>query len=247
MYLAALLIFAAAAWSQTNNSSVDSYAYDLCNTSISNANASGIVTFNPRWPIGTADPSWAITITGGNGKELKRQFWYDTAGENYADDLALKTDVCAFAEFYLPLNAHRLGQHDPGNCSSVFTKRCIEGVTSMASISASKWTRYSSPPPYENLTAGVLPTICDYIANDLKKTVKDKCGPQLLPDGLRDTNFASTRGECFLSAQADLDVHPITCCRSSDGLQLLFSLLQQLQSVCWRQNLSPSGLQLPDF
>lgn len=156
----------------------------LCNSSISNANASGFITYNPDDYYVDRAPkhSWAVTITGGDGEKIRRQFWYDTAGENYADDLALGMDVCAFPNFEMPLNAHRLGKHDPGNCSTVFTQHCIDSVRSAASESALKWVKYSSPPPYENLTAGVLPSICRYISSDIHETVKKECGPQVRPD-----------------------------------------------------------------
>jgi hypothetical protein len=156
MRLASLLVFATAATSQTNTSSADASSATqinrLCNSSISDANASGIIIHDPAtdWQTGgrsgTPEHSWAVTITGGNGQKIERQFWYDTAGVNYADDVGMDQDVCAFPNFYLPLNAHRLGQYDPGNCSTVFTPRCIDSVTSAASESALKWTTYSSPP-----------------------------------------------------------------------------------------------------
>lgn len=190
MRLAILLGLAVTALSQTSNSSSESSSANitnaLCNSSIADANASSILTYDPRNNRGTGDApdhSWAITVTGGNGQELERQYWYDTAGLDYADDVAINTDVCAFPNWKLPLNANRLGQNDSGNCSTLFTQHCIDSLTSMASQSALKWTTYSSPPPYENLTAGVLPSICKYIMNDLEETIKNECGPQLIPHG----------------------------------------------------------------
>ena len=151
---AAVVAMAQSFDSNTNSSSDDTAStYFLCNGSISEANASGIVTHswqdikNTGYWSGAPDHSWAITVTGGNGQELERRFWYDTAGVNYADDVGIDTDVCAFPNFYLPLNANRLGQDDPGDCSTVFSQRCIDSVTAMASESALKWTTYSSPPP----------------------------------------------------------------------------------------------------
>ena len=209
---AGLLIFATAAISQsfnprTNSSSeVTALSNRLCNASISDANASAIIThtrgqgrigedLNTGGGLGAPDHSWAVTVTGGNGQELERRFWYDTAGVNYADDVGIDTDVCAFPNFYLPLNAHRLGQDDPGNCSTVFSQRYIDAVTSMAAESALKWTTYSSPPPYENLTAGVLPSICNYISKDLQETIKKECGPQMQNDRGTSANFENPLGE----------------------------------------------------
>jgi hypothetical protein len=173
----------------------------LCNSSILDANASGIIThehgdlYDTAYRSGVPDHSWAVTITGGSGQALERQFWYDTAGQNYGDDVGIDTDVCAIPNFHLPLNAHRLGQDDPGNCSTVFSQHCIDSVTSMASESALKWTTYSSPPPYENLTAGVLPSICTYIANDLQETIKRECGSQMRADSGVTANFDNALGE----------------------------------------------------
>jgi len=207
---ASALIFATAGTSQsfdplTNSSSeVTAVTNRLCNGSIADANASGIITHsqgrsederNTGSGLGAPDHSWAVTITGGNGQALERRFWYDTAGVNYADDVGMDTDVCAFPNFYLPLNAHRLGRDDPGNCSTIFSQRCIDAVTSMAAESALKWTTYSSPPPYENLTAGVLPSICTYISNDLRETIKKECGPQMQADSGSGANFQNPLGE----------------------------------------------------
>lgn len=192
MRLAVLLIFATTAMSQTDNYPAG-IRNNLCNDSISDANASSIITYDPSNPYDTAgapDHSWGVTVTGGNGQQLERQYWYDTAGRNYADDVGINTDVCAFPNFKLPLNANRLGQHDPGDCSTLFSQRCVERVTSMASESALKWITYTSPPPYQNLTAGVLPSLCKYIMNDLQQTIKDECGQQLIPHGETYSGFS---------------------------------------------------------
>jgi hypothetical protein len=187
--------------SSTNSSSeVTAPTHLLCNGSISEANASGIVTHN-SWDVqntfnglGAPDHSWAITVTGGNGQELDRRFWYDTAGVDYADDVGIGTDVCAIANFNMPLNADRLGQNDPGDCSTVFSQRCIERVTSTASKSAYMWIYHSSPPPYENLTSGVLPTICDNIATDLRDTIKKECVAQIRSEDGISANFEYALG-----------------------------------------------------
>lgn len=199
--------FATVAMSQSFNQSTNSsaeisrYTNPLCNGSISDANASAIVTHGEGrgligWDLNTArragapDHSWAVTVTGGKGQELDRIFWYDTAGVNYADNVGIATDVCAFPNFDMPLNAHRLGQDDPGNCSTVLSQRCIDSVTSVAAESALKWTTYSSPPPYQNLTAEALPSICTYIARDLQETIKKECGPQMQADSDNTAGFS---------------------------------------------------------
>jgi hypothetical protein len=252
MGVAHLLLFATAAMSQTNSSadvSSEITTNRFCNSSISAANASGIITYDPRDPYRSGDApahSWAMTITGGNGQEIQRKFWYDTAGQNYADDVGLGMDVCAFPNFYLPLNAHRRGQNDPGNCSTVFSQPCVDAVTSMASQSALKWVRYSSPPPYENLTAGVLPSICNYIANELRETIKKECGAQMLSDDGITANFENPLGECFLRP-FDGNLHLLTQSHSSNRLQLLRPLQKQLHSVRQQQNPLRSRLQLPSY
>jgi hypothetical protein len=230
MRFAGPLVFATAAVAQSsdrsNNSSskVTEIPNRLCNSSISDANASGIIThghrdlYNTGDRLGAPDHSWAITVTGGNGVELERRFWYDTAGQNYADDVGIDTDVCAFHNFHLPLNAHRLGRDDPGNCSTVFSQRCIDSVASMASQSALKWTTYSSPPPYENLTAGVLPSICTYIEKDLQETIKKECGPQMQADSGVTATFDNSLGEKLLSCSISCLRQLMICCCSIDGL-----------------------------
>lgn len=187
---------------QSNSSSQDTAGSSLCNSSISSANASGIYSFpveiaradqdsytNERVP----DPSWAITVTGGNGESIERRYWYSTAGQDYADDIDINYDVCALIWSRLPINTIRLGQSDSGNCSTVFSERCIDGLTSKASSSALQWATYSSAPPFENLTAGVLPSICGYIFRDLLETMAENCtnefgGTELNPMGYTSIN-----------------------------------------------------------
>ena len=193
--LLAVLALTAAAASQSNSSSSDSSDSETttggqCSRSIASSNASGIFTFDVDYPLqgrlesGRAiknipNPSWAVTVDGGNGQSIQRRLWYDTAGQDYADDLAINYDVCAFVFSSLPTNTLRLGQNDPGDCSSVFTQRCIDNLTYVASASAHQWVSYSSPPPYENLTAGVLPSICGYISRDIFEAAKEQCGNEL--------------------------------------------------------------------
>lgn len=213
------ILFVRVAMSQPNVTREDSLNR-LCNSSISAANASGIVAYDGDWRYRQDAPehSWAVAITGGNGQGLWRTFWYDTAGKDYADDLGIKMDVCAFPNFYMPINAHRLGQHDPGNCSTVFTQRCIDSVKSMASESALKWITYSTPPPYENLTAGVLPSICNYIMQDLQETIKKDCGPQMQSGGISRVNFGMPEGEQCHSHRFCIDVAATNLFHSFDGL-----------------------------
>jgi hypothetical protein len=201
MRFARLLLFATAAISQsfdpkTNSSSkITGVTNRLCNASITDANVSATIIDNPgtSW---SKDGQWAMTITGGRGQGLERRLWYDTEGYDYADDVGIGIDVCALANFNLPLNAHLLGRNDSGDCSTVFSPRCIESLTSAASDSALKWTTYSSPPPYQNLTAGVLPSICGYIFDDLQETIEKECGSQIQG---RNTgilgNFGSSLGQ----------------------------------------------------
>lgn len=109
----------------------------LCNASIGDANASGLITypvaypneFSREWSNGTIindpsnvpDPSWAISVSASNST-VQTSLWYDTAGQNYSDDAALKYDVCSIIITSLPLNTVELGQNDPGNCSSIMSK-----------------------------------------------------------------------------------------------------------------------------
>jgi hypothetical protein len=191
--LLAILALIAPAASQTNSTSAnssDTAAGSHCQNAIVDANASGIYTFGVDYPLpqsqqsGQAtqfipDPSWAVTVSGGNGEDIERNLWYSPAGQNYADDLGLSYDVCAFVISSLPTNTLRLGQNDPGNCSHMLTERCTDRLKSVAELSAHQWVSYSSPPPYENLTAGVLPSICGYIYRDLFTAAQDYCGNEL--------------------------------------------------------------------
>lgn len=195
--LGIVLCLSMAVSAQSNSSSEDTTGSLLCNSSISSANASGIYSFPVGIPRADQDfltservpnPSWAITVTGGNGESIERRYWYSTAGQDYADDIDINYDVCALIWSRLPINTIRLGQSDSGNCSTVLSERCIDGLTSKASSSALQWSTYSSSPPYENLTAGVLPSICGYIFRDLLDTIAEDCanefgGTELNPMG----------------------------------------------------------------
>lgn len=175
--------------SDTTNSS-DTRTVGQCYRPIDSANASGIFAYSVDYPLPQSeqsgqitryipDPSWAVTVNGGNGKDVQRRLWYSPAGQDYADDLSIEYDVCAFIFSSLPTNTLRLGQNDSGNCSSMLTQPCIDKLTSVASASAHQWVTYSSPPPYENLTAGVLPSICGYIYRDLFDAAQEQCGNEL--------------------------------------------------------------------
>jgi hypothetical protein len=165
-----------------------------CNSTIQAANASGIETFHVDWPLADAfentsagqpiqyvpDPSWAYTVNERSGR-VESTIWYDTAGQNYSDDMSLEYDVCAFILSDLPKNTIRLGQDDPGDCSSVLSSSCREEILDRMSASALKWTTYWSPSPYSNLSAGVLPAICSYILSDLGedgKTYPRQCAQE---------------------------------------------------------------------
>ncbi len=165
----------------------------LCNSTISKANASGIYTFAVDYPTkqfnassGPAeqnipDPSWALTVDVAQNT-TQTTLWYDTAGQNYSNDLGIGYDACAFVVSSLPQNTIRLGQDDPGDCSSMFSQPCRDAILTRAASSAQQWTTYSSPPPYNNLTAGVLPTLCGYIYADLGddgKAYPKECAQEL--------------------------------------------------------------------
>lgn len=192
-FLLAVLAWTTTAASQSNSTSAKpsaTTAWGECQRPIASANASGIFTFTVDYPLpghqesgqpveNVPDPSWAVTVDGGDGEDIQRTLWYSTAGQDYADDLSINYDVCAFVFSSLPTNTLRLGQKDNGNCSSMLTKHCIQELTSVASDSALQWVRYSSPPPYQNLTAGVLSSICQYISSDLLDAAKEQCGDEL--------------------------------------------------------------------
>ena len=150
----------------------------LCNSTMASANASGIFTFAVDYPLANSsqpgqpvinvpDPSWAITVNEQNGT-VQSSIWYDTAGQDYSHDLSIDYDACAFLiTGGLPLNTLQLGQNDPGDCSSMFSQDCRTAILQKTAASALKWVSYASPPPYSNLSAGVLPSICSYILRDL--------------------------------------------------------------------------------
>lgn len=168
----------------SNNPNPVGYSIDagdafVCKGGLAATNVSDIVTFPVQWEDSTLNqthkenktvvyvpgPSWAMTIS--QNDTLKTTFWYDTAGQNYSSDLTIGYDSCAFIFDNLPENTIRLAQNDPGNCTTTLSNDCRKKLLGVVASSAQKWTSYSSPPPYQNLSAGVLPTICQYIRKDL--------------------------------------------------------------------------------
>ena len=159
---------------------VTSIAQRLCNSTIARANATGIFSYAVDYPsidtilhntegdtvVNIPDPSWAVTVDALSGE---KSWWYDTAGQNYSVDLGIGYDVCAYLMTGLPLNTVKLGQNDPGDCSSTLSPKYRDEILTRAALSASKWSEYASPPPYSNLSAGVLPSICSYILSDLEE------------------------------------------------------------------------------
>ena len=150
--------------------------YPVCNATINQANASGVFPFAVDYPTAqnlsegamiqnVPDPSWAFTVSSADGS-TEKTLWYDTAGQNYSNDLALEYDVCTFVVSGLTKNTLELGQDDPGDCTSTFSTDCSNAILIRLADSAHKWTQYFSPPPFSNLSAGVLPSICNYIALD---------------------------------------------------------------------------------
>jgi len=149
-----------------------------CNSSLASVNAFGTFTFAVEYPIDMAstaegqsiqmvpDPSWLMTVDRGDSV-WDTSFWYDTAGQNYSNDLSINYDACAFIITHLPINTVELGQDDPGDCSSTLSQGCRAALMDRIASSAEMWTTYSSPPPYSNLSAGVLPTLCSYILGGL--------------------------------------------------------------------------------
>ncbi|USW55199.1 hypothetical protein Slin15195_G085180 [Septoria linicola] len=112
----------------------------LCNSTISSANASEIVTFPVDWPlprntsvasqgsrvVNVPDPSWAITVAA-IGANVQTSLWYDTAGQNYSDDLGILYDVCTVRFGNLPENTLRLAQDDDGRCGSTLSNESLTG------------------------------------------------------------------------------------------------------------------------
>ena len=138
----------------------------LCGSNPSNANASGVFTY----PVSISDvppASWALTVDTLEDGSANSNIWYSTGGQDYSDDLSLGYDVCAFFIDNLPINTVRLSQTAGDDCSGMFTDRCIDTLLTRAQESAFGYVQTFTPPPYSNLSAGVLPTLCSLIATDL--------------------------------------------------------------------------------
>ena len=176
--LLALLTFVAAAYSQALFTTPDASVPDdphLCNTSIGNANRTGIYPFAVEYPKQDGsmipEPSWAITVTLRENEKTRTSIWYDTAGERYDRNLQINYDVCAFIVSDLPYNAYLLGQRDPGDCSTMLTPACAAAINSKAASSALQWASYTGP----NMTEGILPQICTNVAQDIREEMQREC------------------------------------------------------------------------
>lgn len=134
-HLSAVLVFAAAAMSQTNSSadsSSGSTRGGMCNSSISNANASGIFTFPVQYPLQNPDRSRAMEqvqetshVLHGPSPSLVETVRKST--ETSGTTLQGKT-IATIWPSTTTCALLRLGQHDLGNCSSMFTERCINKI-----------------------------------------------------------------------------------------------------------------------
>lgn len=176
--LLAVLTWAAIASSQAPFTTPDSSIPDdplLCNTSVNHANRSGVYPLSVAYPKRDGstmpDPSWAITVTLRGGQKTRTSIWYDTAGERYDRDLEINYDVCAFIVSDLPRNTYLLGQKDPGDCSTTLTSTCADAINSKAASSALQWASYTGP----NMTDGILPRICQKVAQDIREEMQREC------------------------------------------------------------------------
>lgn len=174
MMLAIVLVLAAA---QTDSINAEALTdpFRLCGQPITDANASGIVSFpldyqNPssQQDLPANEPSWVITVTADqNAKSVSKSFWYDPAGRNYSSMPELSYDACALIISRFPENSVRLAQGDSGDCTSVFTPQSIDALTSRA-------TKYikqilgPNAPSGGNLTMDRMPNMCSSIADALK-------------------------------------------------------------------------------
>lgn len=58
-------------------------------------------------------------------------------------------------------------QDDPGDCSQTLSQQCRKAIIDLLESTAYNLAEYPSPPPYSNLSAGVLPALCNTMFNDL--------------------------------------------------------------------------------
>lgn len=139
----------------------------LCNWTLAAANASGIFPIEGPFMLNSnaQDPYWSLAVDQSNDTTWT-SIWYNTHGQNYSDDLALNYDVCAFVISGLPANTVRLGQNDPGDCSSTLSPACINALVTESANTALMLSTYASPSYgsiQSNLSAGVLPYICSQV------------------------------------------------------------------------------------
>ena len=135
----------------------------LCNSSITDANAFGTVGFEA---VGAGNPTWAVTFKESGGS-TQTDLWFDSAGKDYGDDLALGFDACALIIRRLPLNTLQLGQEADEGCGDMLTPECVDTLRQRAADTAFGLTQTFTPGQDSNLTANALPNICRSIAEGL--------------------------------------------------------------------------------
>ena len=135
----------------------------LCNSSITDANAFGTAAFEA---VGAGKPTWAVTFKESEGS-TQTDLWFNPAGKDYGDDLALGFDACALVIRHLPLNTLKLGQEADEECGDMLTPQCVDVLRQRAADTAFGYTQTFTPGQDSNLTADALPDICKSIAGGL--------------------------------------------------------------------------------
>jgi len=69
----------------------------------------------------------------------------------------------------MPENTVRRGQDDDGTCQKMLSPTCVKALQERLINKAFYYTASWTAPPYSNLSAGVLPTVCSYLAGDISE------------------------------------------------------------------------------
>lgn len=146
----------------------------------------------------TVHASWASTLWQ-NETTTNIGTWYSTHGLNYSDDFKIDFDVCTLIIGGMTQVAQIRGQNDNGNClttsaymlkfnvgivrntltwrSTAVDQSCVDALETQASNAANVLVEYKTGSPTTNLTKGVLPTVCQDIAQNIQNNFPKECNP----------------------------------------------------------------------
>ncbi|EME45612.1 hypothetical protein DOTSEDRAFT_52842 [Dothistroma septosporum NZE10] len=164
----------------TTSEGESNYYTDLCNRTFADANATGIISFNPNVGGTNANVSWASTAYqpanstfGRNQTELS--LWFNTYGVNYTDNFRLGYDMCYFWVSQPTVNTYERGQSDQGQCLETLDQACVNDILGVTDSYSQQLTASITSGSTSNLSTNSLPGVCTSLAAHITQNFPGSC------------------------------------------------------------------------